>query len=141
MKEIVIRITSEIKRLGEDPTLIDFTTEGKYYNRNGADYLVYQESEISGMAGAKTSLKFKDGIVTMKRIGAGGADMVFRKDHRHSTYYRTPYGVFDLEMRTKMIENQLVFDNATAKGTLEIKYDLVIKGLSESKNYLKIEIL
>lgn len=141
MKEIVMKIKSEIKRLGDEPTIIDFTTEGKYYHRNGADYLVYQESEISGMAGSKTSLKFKDGIITMKRIGSGGADMVFELDKRHTSYYRTPYGIFDMEMRASEIKNHLVFEEDSVVGLLEIAYALVIKGLSESKNYLKIEIL
>lgn len=141
MKDIVIKISSEIKRLGDDPVVIDFTTEGKYYHRNGADYLVYQESEVSGMEGSKTSLKFKDGIITMKRIGSGGADMVFELDKRHASYYRTPYGVFDMEMATKKINNNLTFEDVSVKGLLEITYALVIKGLSESTNYLKIEVL
>ena len=61
MKEVMIRIKGQqvTGEAGED--IMEFVTEAKIYSRGGALYLVYDESELSGIPGCRTRLKFKDG--------------------------------------------------------------------------------
>ena len=52
-------------------------TEGKAYRKGESTYIVYEESEMSGMEGVKTTLRIdRDGSVRMKRFGQ-------RRDARH----------------------------------------------------------
>ena len=66
MKEVMIRITGQqvTKEAGED--IMEFVTEAKIYSRGGALYLVYDESELSGIPGCRTRLKLKDGSATFR---------------------------------------------------------------------------
>ena len=78
-------------------------TEGKLYKRNGSYYLLYDESEISGMEGCKTSLKYNENFLRMKRTGeVEGAYTVieFNKGKRFSSIYQTPYGPIEMEVMT-----------------------------------------
>ena len=71
MKDIMVRIKGHqaSDETGEDS--IEFVTEAKLYKRSGAMYLIYEESELSGIPGCKTRLKLKGDEVQMKRFGLG----------------------------------------------------------------------
>ena len=60
MKDIMLRIVSKQYAGEEAEEQMEFVTEGKLYERNGATYLVYEESDFSGFPGCKTSLKLKE---------------------------------------------------------------------------------
>ena len=48
---------------------VEFMTEGKAYKKGDATYLVYEESEMSGLAGVKTTL----------RIGGDGSVRILQR--------------------------------------------------------------
>jgi len=53
MKEVMIKIKGRqfSRETGEDE--MEFVTEGKLYRRNGAIYLLYDETELSGIPDAR----------------------------------------------------------------------------------------
>ena len=72
MKEIMVKIKGHqvSDAAGEDT--MEFVTEAKLYEKGEAMYLIYEETELSGIPGCKTRLKFKGDQVQMKRIGQDG---------------------------------------------------------------------
>lgn len=144
MKDITLRIISrqinEASEVTEDS--VEFMTEGKLYKKGGITYLVYEESEMSGMAGVTTSLRIDgEGGIRMKRFGNGvmmDTVMEFAPGKRFSSLYDTPYGAFEMEVLTNRIINDL--DAERANGNLFIDYDIALKGLSEGRNLLNIEV-
>ena len=87
MKEVMVRIKSmQVSReAGSDE--MEFVTEAKLYKRNGALYLLYEESEFSGMPGCRTRLRLRDDEVQMKRFGEGagiGNELRFKKGSRYT---------------------------------------------------------
>ena len=58
MKDIMLRIIGrQIDRNDEvADEAIEFMTEGKAYRKGEATYIVYEESEMSGMKGVKTAI-------------------------------------------------------------------------------------
>ena len=131
---IWLSIESKIHKVGEPVETYDFETEGKLVHKDGTDYITYQESDLSGMNGDRTMLKFKEGICNMHRYGAHKSELTFEEGKRHETFYDTPYGRF--EMMT--LAEKVWFDREA--GVAELAYRLVIKGLSESRNTLRITI-
>ncbi len=129
-----LSIVSEIKKMGEPVEEYDFETEGKVFEKDGAQYIMYEESELSGMKGDKTVLKFKGGVCTMHRYGVHRSELVFEQGQKSETIYHTPYGNF--EMTT--LASKVLYD--CELGHVELDYRLIIKNLSESKNKLKITI-
>ena len=144
MKDIMLRIIGrQIDRNDEvaDET-IEFMTEGKAYRKGESTYIVYEESEMSGMEGAKTTLRIdRDGSVRMKRFGSGvmlDTVMEFHQGKRFNSLYETPFGVFEMEVLTNSVVNDLEPENIT--GNLFIDYEIALKGLSETRSLLNIEV-
>ena len=144
MKDIMLRITGrQIDRKNQvDSDSVEFMTEGKLYSKNGATYILYEESEMSGMKGVTTSLRIDgDGSIRMKRFGHDimlDTVMEFKKGKRFSSLYETQYGSFEMEILTDRIVNTL--DTGKCTGELLIDYEISLKGLAEGRNLLSLEI-
>ena len=131
MKDITLKIIGKqySDENGEDQ--MEFITEGNMYERNGSTYLVYDESEFSGMPGCKTTLKLTESSIRMKRIGQGaafGAEFVFEKGKRFTSNYRTPYGDFAMEVLTNDVVNNL---SSEGLGNIHIEYHVSLSCMTE----------
>nr|WP_315024824.1 DUF1934 domain-containing protein [uncultured Aminipila sp.] len=142
MKDIMLRIIGrQISTDAANEDQIEFITEGKIFEKNQATYLVYEESEVSGMPGCKTSLKLKGDTIKMKRFGESVAlDTVieFQKGCRYEGFYDTPFGAIEMEVLTNDLVNNLTPDG---KGSIDIDYHVSLKGLSEGRSKLNIQII
>lgn len=142
MKDITIKITGNQFIGDEMEERMEFVTDGRMYERNGANYYIYEESEFSGFPGCMTSLRLKDDTLRMKRLGrdsgAGyGTELEFKKGGRFSSSYRTPFGSFDMEVLTNSLETDIDEDGC---GKITVDYHVSLKGMSEGRNALEIEI-
>lgn len=141
MKEIMVKITGhQINDEGGEDSM-EFITEAKLYKRGDAIYLIYEESEVSGIPGCKTRLKFKGGEVQMKRFGEGagiGNEIRFEKGKRYTGFYDTPFGAIEMEVLTNKLENNLTEEG---RGELDIDYSISLKGLLEGRNRLNITLM
>lgn len=141
MKDITLKITGKQFSGNEPEDKMEFVTEGKMYERNHSRYIAYEESEFSGFPGCKTILKFNGAKIRMSRMGkaAGiGMEFTFEEGKRFSSEYRTPYGVFDMEVLTKSITGSLSEDGF---GKVNIDYQVSLNGQSEGRNELEIEVM
>jgi uncharacterized beta-barrel protein YwiB (DUF1934 family) len=139
-RDITLKITGKQFDGDELQENMEFVTDGKLYNKNDATYLIYDESELSGVPGCKTSLKFKDDMVHMRRLGdkeRKGMSMEFEQGKRYKSLYETPYGSIDMEILTNKVDNQLKPDGT---GKVFIDYIVSLGGQQEGRNALTIEI-
>jgi uncharacterized beta-barrel protein YwiB (DUF1934 family) len=120
---------------------MEFITEGRFYKRGASYYLVYDESDFSGTEGCTTSLRITGDSIRMKRYGEdvpSGTSIEFEKGKRFSGWYETPFGSVEMEVLTNNIDNRITGDG---EGSLDIDYHVSLKGLTESRSRLSIEIL
>ena len=146
MKDIMLKITGKTVRQKEEieshEDVIEFVTEGKLYRRGQTTYVSYMESELSGVEGCKTSLTISDGKVRMKRTGKPlGIPTVieFEKGKRFKGLYDTPFGAIGMEVLTNSITT--FPDTEEGKNRLSIDYSVSLRGVTESRNKLDIEIM
>ena len=145
MKDIMLRIIgNQIRGLEsktEDEDAVEFITEGRFTQKGDALYLIYEESELSGVLGYTTSLKVMGGKVRMKRYGGEEGIQTaieFEKGGKFTGWYETPFGTIEMEVLTNEIDNQL---DPEGSGTLDIDCSVCLKGLTESRNLLRFEIM
>jgi len=141
MKDIMLKIIGKQMSADMEEVQLEFITEGQIYEENKSLYLVYEESEFSGMPGCKTKLEFSDGEIRMSRLGDDiglDTEIKFVKGERYKGYYETPYGAIEMEVLTNEIENSL---SADGSGSVNIDYEVSLKGLSEGRNKLNIEVM
>ncbi len=140
MKEVLIKIKGkQISRESGEDTM-EFVTEGKLYKRNGTYYLIYDETELSGIPGCQTRLRLRDGEIQMKRFGEGagsGTEILFEKGKRYTGFYDTPFGALEIEVLTNDVASNITENG----GNIDIDYDISLKGLAEGRNLLNITLM
>ena len=117
----------------------EMTAEASLVRKDGKTSIVYSESELSGMEGAKTSISFFDStpeIVMMDRDGGYMTSFVFEGGKRHICVYNTPIMTFEMGVHTKEVENRLF-----EKGYIILDYLLEIHGAGAERNRVHISIL
>jgi len=67
-------------------------------------YISYEGSELTGYEGTTTTLKIKDGCVSMMRFGNSATQMVFEKEKKYVGHYDTPYGTLSVGVTTNSME-------------------------------------
>ncbi len=138
MEDVIINIkTVQYDSDSQEQDVIELRTDGKYYNKDGSDFLVYEESELSGLLGTTTEIKIKGNQVELNRIGEHESTMSFEKDKRYQSIMSTPMGNIPLEIMTNNICFDLNKDPLSLK--LEFEYSIALKGLFQGKNLIKIE--
>ncbi|MCQ2551524.1 MAG: DUF1934 domain-containing protein [Clostridia bacterium] len=139
MRDITLKITGK-NEIDDEEDTIEFVTDGKIYEKDGSIYLVYEESELVGMPGCKTTLKITGEAVKMARFGENKertAEMEFEKGRRYTNKYSTDYGVFALELVTNNVANTITYEKG---GDLELDYHISLNGLGEAHNLLKVQV-
>ena len=144
MKDIMLRIVgNQVHGLDAeaDDDKMEFITEGRFGRKGDSLYLIYEESELSGALGYTTSLKVTGGKVRMKRYGGDDGlqtAIEFEKGGKFRGWYETPFGSVELEVLTNDVDNRL---SPEGSGTLGIDCSVSLKGLIESRNLLRFEIM
>ncbi|WP_142413255.1 DUF1934 domain-containing protein [Hathewaya massiliensis] len=95
-KKAIISVISKQKGSAED--IIEVVTPGKFYKKNDKYYIVYEETELSGMEGTMTTLKVEEDEFTLIRNGAINSKMNFKKNNIDHILYSTPQGTLSFSM-------------------------------------------
>lgn len=141
MKNITLKISGyHIYDNDSEENQLELVTEGKLYTRGTTIYLTYDESEFSGMVGCKTRLQLDEYGVRMTRRGSAvgiDTEIHFEKGHRYKGYYDTAYGPVEMEVLTNDLRNTVTKEGS---GEVDIDYNISLKGLSEGRSRLNIEV-
>ncbi|WP_416187682.1 DUF1934 domain-containing protein [Clostridium perfringens] len=133
-KKAIISICST-QDIGEKEK-IEVVTVGEF-SINGDEFIAtYDETEISGMEGTKTTLKIKGDKVVLHREGTTSTKMEFQKNNIQVALYNTPYGMLELKTSTK----ELDLDVNEKGGNISIKYHLIAGGQEPIKTNLDMKI-
>lgn len=141
MKEMMLRIKGTQKRQGEPIDIIEFMTMGRIYQKGDATYLVYDETEISGMEGSTTTIRVTEDSARMIRFTGDkeqNTRLDFDKGKTFQGYFSTPFGMIEVAVTTNELVNNLSSEDG---GHINIDYDVELMGVIEAKNTLDIEVI
>ena len=122
----------------EEQGPIEMFSEGELYVTEERVIIAYDESELTGMEGSHTQVRFErshPGLVTMMRYGTVNTILVFEKGKRHICTYQTEYMPFEICVFTKEVRNTLLTD-----GRIELDYIVEIRGAQAERTQFTIEI-
>ncbi len=133
-KKAIISVVSNASI--EDEDVIEVVSPGKYIKINDGYKAIYEETEISGMAGTTTTLTIRDKEVVLEREGTTTTKMSFNREEPSVSMYQTPYGILELSINTKSLEVEMDEDG----GELKIDYSLAIAGQVPVDTKLSLKI-
>ena len=108
-------------------------TEANYRKDTKKSYLMYEETEISGMENTKTLLIYDGEQVQIKRFGKTESLLSIRLGEIVENHYNTPYGMFVMSTKGRRIDWYLEDQLA-----IELAYSLDIQG-ERSEVRIKID--
>lgn len=121
-KNVLLSISSTQQFEGCEPEHIDLMTQAQLYERNGKYYIVYDETELTGLEGTRTMVKMDSGTVSMIRTGAYPSELLFAEDQRHVGLYQTEFGALTISTHTDRLENSI----GEQGGALDIEYTIEV---------------
>lgn len=121
MKKAIISVCS---KQNIDDEGIELVSLGEFFKQDDFYYAIYDESEISGMEGTRTTLKMRDDKVIIIRDGTTSTNMEFEKNKQNISLYNTPYGMLELKLKT----NDMDVNINENGGNASIKYDMQMEG-------------
>lgn len=129
-------ITVDSMVLNDEKDLIEVVTPGKFCDIEGGFKVEYDETELSGMQGTKTTIIVRDDSFDLVREGTTETKMEFVINKITASMYKTPYGIMDIEIDTR----KLSIDVNENGGTINAMYILEIGGQQALKTNLNIQI-
>lgn len=135
MKDVIISVLG-MQQNANGPDSAELVTAGKYGIAPDEFCLTWQESELSGMEGTKTSLTVQPGFVTLQREGTVNTRMDFEEGTTHYFLYETPFGSATMGLSTRSIRSR--FDRHG--GELEIDYVIDMDQTVVGRNRFHIRV-
>jgi uncharacterized beta-barrel protein YwiB (DUF1934 family) len=133
-KKAVISVAS--KQSGQEDEAIEIVTQGKFFNKGNSFYAVYDETELSGMAGTTTTIKVNEDKLTLIRLGTTNARVEFKNNHKSVSMYDTPYGTLELGVDTKKLDININDEG----GRAFVDYNMSLAGQKPLRTILEINI-
>ena len=136
LKDVIINFRTISGMPHGKPDELDFMTDGYYTFDDNIGCISYEETEVTGMTGTRTSVIVMPNKVVVDRDGSITSRMVFEEGYDSEFPYRTPFGDTMLGLKTRMIKQ----DISERGGNVEIEYDLNIGHAMCSRNKLILDV-
>lgn len=137
-KEVLISIRGlQYQGPGNEQGSAEAILAGRYYLKDGARYLIYDEPEEDFDKGAHTMIKITDDRVELSRKGPVTVSMNFLKGQKNLCSYKTPFGSLMVGIDTTDIRLDTP-DDDTLK--LEIFYNLDINYSFYAECHMELEV-
>lgn len=136
MMNVVVTIVGTQRDAQGEENSIELITPGHYYEKNGVQYIVYKDTEVSGLEGVSTMLKVYEDHMVLVRMGNVKYQQQFCLGKKTCSSYVTPYVTMEMGILTQSIEQAL----SHSVGSIQIRYELEINGQWQSTNTLSISV-
>ena len=134
-RNVVLTLTGCQRDPEGGETVTKLSAAAEYFERNGALYILYEESTEDGDT-VKSRIKLKDLLLEVTRKGAMNACMIFEIGREHTTEYATPFGSLQMGILTHSVET----DQSDNELTIVADYSLTTGGVEISRCKISIKI-
>ncbi|MBE5926488.1 MAG: DUF1934 domain-containing protein [Lachnospiraceae bacterium] len=123
-KDIIISING-LHNSDSQEDSVEMIAPGKYYNKNGKHYIMYEEVSEEANEVYKSTIKVNDNVIEVIRNGSTNEHLVFEEGKKNISYYNTPFGNMLIGITTNKIDINDNSDemNLSIDYSLEVNYE------------------
>lgn len=136
LQDVIINLKTIHDCESEEQDSLDFITDGFYTFDDNVGCISYEETEVTGMQGTRTSVLVMPEQVVVDRDGTVTSRMIFKEGEKSDFLYTTPYGKATMGLRTRKINHN--FDENG--GLVEIEYDVDVDHTIFTRNKLILDV-
>jgi len=122
-KTVVLSIRGTQHYTDQDPDVIELVTEGTLEKTEQGWIISYEESDLTGLDGVKTTFQVKDKEMSLTREGKLNSYMVFREGVPHDSLYEMGFGALMLTVCATKVDAVLTDDG----GTIDLVYSISVE--------------
>ncbi len=119
-KEVMVRIVGQHTGEAVDSEKLASAAPGVYYERDDAQYILFEEKAEGFEETIKSRIKLKDNCLEINKQGPLNSHMIFQEGMLHNSAYVTPYGRFLMGIRTK----RFALEEREESLQIQVDYDL-----------------
>lgn len=120
----------------EEPSVIELCTKGRFAEKDGKFYVIYEESEMTGFEDTTTTIKVENERISMTRKGKYSGKMIFVRGEKRICSMHTPFGLLPVGVNPISMTNGLTADG----GELRIEYMVDFDNRDCFKNELRLTV-
>ena len=135
MKDVIISVTG-IQNSPDGPDSMQLVTSGQFGLDNEQIRMTWEESELTGMEGTRTSITVQGSGVVLSREGKHTSTMEFNEGKKSYFLYETPFGSATMGLDTHRIRSR--FDRHG--GDMEIEYTVDVDQTIVGRNKFFIQV-
>ena len=135
-KDVWLSISSTQRFEGCEIDRVDLVTAATLYCRRGKYYIVYEESEVTGWEGNRTTVKLSGKEAAVVRVGSSPSELLFSENECHVGLYQPPFGAMTISTHTSRLRNTVSMDG----GFLEIDYTLEVDNSLVGETHLEMTV-
>ena len=120
----------------QDPEVIELVTEGTLETFKDGWKLIYEESDLTGLAGVTTTFYVQPSVVTLERTGPLTSIMEFREGIPHESLYQMEFGALMLTV----CANKVRYDITENGGTIDLLYSIEIENTAAGQIEYHLDI-
>ncbi len=136
LKNVMITVDSRKEDMEGETEVSQFVTEGTLGCDEGQCQIIYQESEVTGMAGTTTMLKVESGSVMLIRSGTLSSILVFEKGKTHWSGYDTEFGSIQIGVTANRVDVSM----SELGGKVLVDYTLDFNGARGGRNSIHVDV-
>ena len=120
---VVLSIRGRQSYDGQEPDVIELTTDGTMEFRDGGWDISYEETALTGMEGVTTVFRVEPDKVILTRTGKLRSQMIFQKGVVHESLYQMDFGALMIAVCAQF----LYFDITPEGGMIDLVYNIEIE--------------
>ena len=136
LKDVIISLRTLHDIDSKAPESLDFMTDGYYTYDDGVGCFTYQESEVTGMEGTRTSVFAMPDRIVVDHDGTVTSRMEFKEGEKTSFLYSLPFGEAHMGIDTRYVHH----DFNENGGHAEIEYVVNVDHKFFTKNRLLMNV-
>ena len=117
---VILNICGKQYYDGQQPDVIELTTEGTMEAFAGGWELSYEESDLTGLAGVTTTFRVEGDRIILRRTGKLNSQMIFQQGVIHESLYQMEFGALMITVCAKRILVLLDKNGGMVTGEYEI---------------------
>ena len=123
-QDVILTIRGRQFYEGQDPDTIELVTEGSLEKTESDAWVItYEESDLTGLRGTKTTFRIQPQRVTLGRTGGTHSYMVFQEGVSHESLYRVDAGA----LLMRVCASKIRWDLSEQGGRVSVVYAIVIE--------------
>ena len=135
-KNVLINIKGIQRTADNENENVELVTEGVFYKKDAKYYLVYAESEVTGMEGTTTIVEIERDKVSIIRNGFINNQLLFIPNRKTTSYYDTQLGGFSVSVMSTDVD----VDVSESGGEVRVDYKMDINDAFANETKISINI-